>query len=64
MEVSPNHRRMGIGSYLVQEIIKECFLAGRVPAARTSIQNIGSRVTLTKAGMQVAGFMLLGGVRT
>jgi GNAT superfamily N-acetyltransferase len=64
MEVSPEYRGKGVGSYLVQEVIKECFLAGRVPAARTSLDNVGSRSTLMKAGMQVAGFMLLGRVQT
>jgi GNAT superfamily N-acetyltransferase len=60
MEVETNYRRKGFGSYLVQEIIRECFLAGRVPAARCDLRNVGSRAALLKAGMQVAGFMLTG----
>lgn len=33
MEVEKDHRRKGVGSFLVQEIIKQCYLAGR--AGRT-----------------------------
>jgi GNAT superfamily N-acetyltransferase len=62
MEVREDHRRRGIGSYLVQEIKRECYLAGRVPAARTGLENIASRATLLKAGMKICGFMLTGKV--
>jgi GNAT superfamily N-acetyltransferase len=58
MEVEQSHRRKGAGSYLVQEVIKECFQAGRVPAARCNLNNRASRATLTKAGMRECGFML------
>jgi GNAT superfamily N-acetyltransferase len=63
MEVDEHHRRKGAGSYLVQEVIKECYRAGRVPAARCSLDNYASRATLTKAGMRECGFMLTGVVR-
>jgi GNAT superfamily N-acetyltransferase len=63
MEVAPAYRRTGAGSYLVQEVIKACFLEGRVPAARTGIDNVGSRATLTKAGFAVVGFLLVGRVK-
>lgn len=63
MEVQNDHRRKGVGSLLVQELIKQCYLAGRVPAARCNVQNMASRATLTKAGLRVCGFMLLGDVR-
>jgi GNAT superfamily N-acetyltransferase len=63
MEVEKNHRRKGAGSFLVQEIIKRCYLAGHVPAARCDVQNTASRATLTKAGLKVCGFMLTGDVR-
>ena len=62
MEVSEDCRRKGFGSFLIQEIKKQCYLAGRVPAARTSTHNIASWLTLTKAGLKVAAFMLLGTV--
>jgi GNAT superfamily N-acetyltransferase len=58
MEVDQGHRRRGAGSYLLQEVIRECYLAGRVPAARCKLANQASRATLTKAGMRECGFML------
>jgi GNAT superfamily N-acetyltransferase len=63
MEVDKHHRRKGVGAFLVQEIIKQCYLAGRVPAARCSLQNKASRASLTKAGLRACGFMLMGQVR-
>jgi len=64
MEVKPDHRKRGLGSFLIQELKNACYLAGRVPAARCNIQNKASRVTLLKAGMKVCGFMLLGQINT
>lgn len=63
MEVREDWRRRGIGSFLLQEVKRECCLAGRVPAARTSIGNLASRACLTKAGLRPCGFMLTGEVR-
>lgn len=60
MEVREDCRRRGIGSFLLQEVKRECCLAGRVPAARTSIHNLASRACLCRAGMRVCGFMLTG----
>jgi GNAT superfamily N-acetyltransferase len=60
MEVREDCRRRGFGSFLLQEMKKACYLAGRVPAARTGVRNIASRATLTKAGLRVSGFMLSG----
>ena len=60
MEVQPQHRQKGYGSFLIQEIKKMCFLAGRVPAARCGIDNKASKATLLKGGMEVAGYMLTG----
>ena len=64
MEVREDHRRKGFGSFLIQEIKKQCYLSGRVPAARTGLDNIASKTTLIKAGFRVAGFMLLGTVKS
>ena len=60
MEVREGCRRRGFGSLLLQEVKKECYLAGRVPAARTGLENTASRATLIKAGLRVCGFMLTG----
>ncbi|HEV2134520.1 MAG TPA: GNAT family N-acetyltransferase [Terracidiphilus sp.] len=62
MEVREDCRRRGVASFLLQEVKRECYLAGRVPAARCGIGNAGSRAALCKAGLRVCGFMLSGGV--
>jgi GNAT superfamily N-acetyltransferase len=63
MEVREDMRKKGLGSFLIQELKKQCYLSGRVPAARCSIENIASKATLIKAGLKIAGFMLLGSVK-
>ncbi len=63
MEVEEHHRKKGLGSFLIQELKRECYIAGRVPAARTGLNNIASQATLTKAGLKEAGFMLLGHIK-
>jgi GNAT superfamily N-acetyltransferase len=63
MEVSPECRKQGLGSYLLQELKKECYQSGRVPAARCNIENKASKAALIKAGMKECGFMLTGEVR-
>ena len=60
MEVKEDCRGQGLGSFLVQELKRACYLAGRVPAARCPIENRASRATLCKAGLRVSGFMLKG----
>jgi GNAT superfamily N-acetyltransferase len=59
MEVEKAHRNKGFGSFLIQELKRQCYLAGRVPAARCNIDNIASLATLERAGLKIAGFMLL-----
>lgn len=63
MEVYKDHRRKGLGSFLIQEIKTQCYLSGRVPAARTGMDNIASKGTLLKAGFKIAGYMLSGSVK-
>jgi hypothetical protein len=63
METREDRRRLGYGSLVLQEVKKACYLAGRVPAARTNIQNIASRATLTRAGLRECGSLLLGRVK-
>jgi GNAT superfamily N-acetyltransferase len=63
MEVKEEFRRKGLGSYLVQETKTQCYLAGRVPAARCDIDNTASWATLLKSGFKIAGYMLMGHVR-
>jgi len=63
MEVSENFRKKGLGSFILQELKRACYLAGRVPAARCSIQNKASRAALIKAGLKECGFMLRGEIK-
>jgi GNAT superfamily N-acetyltransferase len=58
MEVRSDARRRGYGAFLVNHILSECYLAGRVPAARTSVDNIASQRTLLRAGLIECGRML------
>jgi GNAT superfamily N-acetyltransferase len=58
MEVRADARRRGYGSFLIQQLIAECYLAGRVPAARTGTENIASQRTLLKGGLRECGRML------
>jgi RimJ/RimL family protein N-acetyltransferase len=51
MEVAEPYRRRGYGSYLVQELKRVCYEAGRRPAARCNSANVASRKTLEKAGL-------------
>lgn len=60
MEVGEEWRQQGYGTFLVQQLITACFLAGRVPAARCDISNKASKATLVRAGMRICGFILLG----
>ncbi|RPD39134.1 GNAT family N-acetyltransferase [Chitinophaga barathri] len=60
MEVLEDSRKQGYGSFLIQEIKKACYLAGRKPAARCNITNPASKATLLRAGMRVCGYMLEG----
>ena len=58
MEVRPDFRGHGYGAYILQEVKKHCYAAGRVPAARCSIKNPASRASLLNAGLRICGYML------
>jgi GNAT superfamily N-acetyltransferase len=60
MEVADNHRRQGLGSYLVQELKRICRTGDCVPAARCDCDNTASRRTLGRAGMTVCGQIVRG----
>jgi GNAT superfamily N-acetyltransferase len=60
MDIPEQHRRKGYGSYLVQELKRECYQLGAIPAARCSPTNTASRSTLTKAGFAPCAHILLG----
>jgi GNAT superfamily N-acetyltransferase len=62
LEVREQARQRGFGSYLVQEVKRICYEAGRLPAARCSPENVASRRTLEKAGLLPCGRILVGRV--
>jgi len=63
MKVNENHRQNGFGALIVQELKKQAYIMGRVPAARCNIRNHISKTTLMKAGFKVCGFILLGTIK-
>lgn len=63
MEVEESWRRKGFGSYIIQELKRVCYEAGRRPAARCNVANVASRQTLQKAGMLPCARLLVGNVR-
>ena len=63
MEVKEGYRGKGYGSFLVQELKKEIYKIGRVPAARCGPNNHVSKATLIKAGFKVCGARLKGKIR-
>ncbi|OQP65679.1 GNAT family N-acetyltransferase [Niastella populi] len=63
MDVKEDCRQQGLGSLMVQELKKEIYRMGRVPAARCGINNNASKATLIKAGLQPCGFRLKGEIK-
>ncbi|MCW5558672.1 MAG: GNAT family N-acetyltransferase [Verrucomicrobiae bacterium] len=60
MEVEEPFRRRGLGGFLVQELKRECYALGAIPAARCSLDNIPSRRTLQRAGFVPCAHILIG----
>jgi GNAT superfamily N-acetyltransferase len=60
MEVDEAYRQRGLGAYLVQELKRECYAVGAIPAARCATTNIASRKTLQRAGLVPTAHILLG----
>lgn len=58
--IEESRRRRGFGSFFVQELKKLAYEIGRVPAARTNIDNIISKRTMMKAGLRPCGWRLGG----
>lgn len=61
--VEEKYRRKGYGTYMLQELKKEAYRMGRVPAARCNINNMASKSSLLKAGFEVCGFRLYGKIK-
>ena len=64
MEVVESQRQKGYGSFMVQELKRVCYEAGKKPAARCNPDNVASRRTLQKAGFLPCGRLLMGEVDT
>jgi GNAT superfamily N-acetyltransferase len=60
MEINEPFRRRGFGSYLVQELKRECYRLGAIPCARCSPNNLASRKTLQRAGFVPVAHILIG----
>jgi RimJ/RimL family protein N-acetyltransferase len=61
--VEEKHRRKGFGTLIVQELKKEAYKIGRVPAARCGINNTVSKRTMMKAGLRICGWRLVGKIK-
>lgn len=62
MDVGEKFRRRGLGSYLVQELKRECYKLGAIPCARCSPTNVASRKTLQRAGFVPVAHILIGAI--
>ena len=60
MEINEAYRRRGFGSYLVQELKRECYRLGGIPAARCDATNRASQRTLQSAGFLPYAHILIG----
>ncbi len=60
MEVDAGFRKQGIGTFLIQELKRVCYLQGGIPGARCRPDNVASRRTLMKAGFRPCGHILIG----
>ena len=60
MEIDEPFRGRGFGGYLVQELKRQAYEIGSIPAARCSPTNIASRKTLQKAGFIPYAHILTG----
>lgn len=63
MEVTESFRRRGLGTFLVQELKRECRRLGAVPCARCNPTNIASRRTLLSAGFLPCAHILGGSIK-
>jgi GNAT superfamily N-acetyltransferase len=62
-EVNANHRRKGFGSLFLQELKKEAYKIGRVPAARCNINNWISKSAWLKSCFEICGHILIGEIK-
>jgi GNAT superfamily N-acetyltransferase len=63
MMVSPPFRRRGYGTFILQELKKECYRIGLTPASRCAWDNEASRRSHDRSGFLLSGRQLLGVVK-
>ncbi len=63
MEVVPEARGHGVGSFLVGQLRRECLELGKIPAARCDPTNEASRRTLLRGGLVEVGAIVFGRLR-
>lgn len=62
MDIDESFRGRGFGAYLVQEVKRQAYQIGSIPAARCSRDNRPSRKTLQKAGFIPYAHILTGAI--
>jgi GNAT superfamily N-acetyltransferase len=62
MDIEEPFRGRGLGAYLVQELKRQAYEIGAIPAARCNRDNRPSRKTLQKAGFIPYAHVLTGGI--
>jgi GNAT superfamily N-acetyltransferase len=60
LEVSPDSRRQGFGSFFVQELKRLARSENKIPCGRCAITNVGARKAMTQAGMVSCAHILIG----
>ena len=60
LEVIPEMRRQGLGTFFVQELRRICAAEGLTPAARTDPDNVAARRALTRGGLVECGMLRVG----
>jgi RimJ/RimL family protein N-acetyltransferase len=60
LRIGKAFRRLGLGTYLVQELKAACRKGGSVPSARCSVDNLPSLRMLQKAGFVPCGALVAG----
>lgn len=63
MKIAEPFRRLGLGTYLVQELKAACRADDSIPSARCNVDNLPSRRTLQKAGFVPCGVLIAGDLR-
>lgn len=52
MVVAPEHRRKGVGTYIITKLVEQCYKNNVSPMAGCDSENIASKNTLMKAGLK------------